>query len=112
MTETTPPTPPGSVPAASSSDFLLWREVDRLDRRIDTEAARLSRLDEHGSRGVEALRNQVQQLTRDIQEHELLHARQQEQQITGRRWIVGTVVALVVPLYPLLLWLLSNAPTG
>ena len=109
MTEP-PAAQPGAVPAASSPDFLLWREVDRLDRRIDENRQRLDILDQHGTRGVEALRNQVQLLASDIREHEQLHAKQTEQQITGRRWIVGVTVATVVPLYPAIAYLLTVAP--
>jgi hypothetical protein len=88
----------------------MWRDLDKLERRLETAVAELSQrithLDEHGSRGVDALRTQFATLQRDLTEHEQLHAEQARQQLTARRFMIGTVVGLVVPLYPLLGWLI------
>ena len=110
MTEPSQSSAAGGSGSTPASDFLLWREVDRLDRRIDETRGRLDVLDQHGTRGVDALRNQVLQLAKDIEQHEQLHQAQTEQQITGRRWVIGTVCALIVPLYPLLGYALTQLP--
>lgn len=108
-----------------AGDFLLWREVDRLDRRVDelttraerliAEAraelaadldrttGRLDRLDEHGSRGVEALRLELRQLRTDLEAHEGMHAQAAQDQRTARRWMIGLVAGLIAPLYPLII---------
>jgi hypothetical protein len=94
---------PVGRPALGHPEFFLWREVDRLDGRITQVDRRVGQLDEHGSRGVEALRGQLGQLGRDFEAHEKAHERAAAEQTTSRRWMIGIVVALVVPLYPLIL---------
>ncbi|MEU4777459.1 hypothetical protein [Micromonospora sp. NPDC023633] len=113
----------GARPPAG--DFLLWREVDRLDRRVDEVAARaerlivearaelgadvdrisgrVDRLDEHGSRGVEALRLDLRSLRKDLEEHEVMHAQAAVEQKAARRWTIGLVAGLIAPLYPLII---------
>ncbi|RLK13334.1 hypothetical protein DER29_4352 [Micromonospora sp. M71_S20] len=101
---------------------MLWREVDRLDRRVDEVATRaerliaearaelaadvdrisgrVDRLDEHGSRGVEALRLEVARLRGDLSAHEEMHTQAAREQRTARRWTIGVVAGLIAPLYP------------
>lgn len=101
MTEPTP------RPSATDPNFLLWREVDRLDRRADAIDRRIDQLDQNGTRGVGALQLTVQQLASDMREHERKHEEEHAEMAAHRRWLIGIVVgvlvALVGPLYPLLL---------
>lgn len=97
-------------PVPVGPDFLLWREIDRVDRRIDENRTRIDGLDQHGSRGVDALRGKVDALARDIEAHEEQHEQARRDQVTGRRWLLGIVAALIVPLYPLLGYLLTHLP--
>jgi hypothetical protein len=83
--------PPGPI---GQAEFLLWREVDRLDGRITDNARAIDRLDQMGSRGVESLRSKVDQLAHDLEQHE-------QQHVSSRRWTIGVVLAVVVPLYPM-----------
>lgn len=98
------PTAPGG--STNDANFLLWREVDRLERSIDAQGKRMEYLDEHGSRGVDSLKGQIEQIRKDIAEHETAHAEAARLLATNRRWMIGVIVALITPLYPLLfaLW--------
>lgn len=116
------------------SPMFIWTELGRrLDqvhsessRRIDALGTKLERLDEHGSRGVDQLRDQVGRLADDITGHEKQHAEALKvqraaaaeqraavaaaaaEQRAARRWLVGAVIAVVTPMYPLLIWLISR----
>ena len=118
-------TPHDSGTRPPGGDFLLWREVDRLDRRVDEVAARAERLiaearaelagdvgrvdsrvdriDEYGSRGVEALRQELKRLRADWESHEVMHAQAAQDQKAARRWTIGLVAGLIAPLYPLII---------
>lgn len=104
----THPSAPRPVDPADSN-FLLWREVDRLERSIEANARRIDHLDEHGSRGVDALKTQIEQIRKDFLDHEDMHteaARQAieaaRQAVQARRWTIGLLVALITPLYPMI----------
>lgn len=122
---TTPSDSGARPPAGDGGNFLLWREVDRLDRRVDEVAARaerliaevradlaadvdriggrVDRLDEHGSRGVEALRLELKRLRTDLESHEVMHSQAAQEQKAARRWTIGLVAGLIAPLYPLII---------
>ncbi len=74
-----------------------------MDRRIDESFKKLDNLDQYGSRGVEGLRAEVRSLRQDWIDHE----RQHERTATNLKWAIGltigSVIAMVGPLYPLLL---------
>jgi hypothetical protein len=105
---------PASIAAGGpEANFLLWREVDRLERSIEAHGRRMEYLDEHGSRGVDALKGQIEQIRKDFLEHEGTHAESAKlareaatAAATARRWMIGVIIALVTPLYPVLfvLW--------
>ena len=103
MTEPTP----GPRPATTDPNFLLWREVDRLDRRSDALDRRIDTLDQNGSRGVAGLRDAVEHLRRELHDHETQHADERREMVRNRQWLIGIVVTimlfLVGPLYPILL---------
>lgn len=100
-------TEPIPRPSATDPNFLLWREVDRLDRRIDAGERRMEQMDQTGTRGVAALQQQVAGLAADIREHETKHEEERREMARHRQWLIGIVVtvllALVGPLYPILL---------
>jgi DNA invertase Pin-like site-specific DNA recombinase len=99
-----PPSLPEESPAGPS--YLVLRELDALTRRMEAVDRRIDHLDEHGTRGVDALRAAFTTLQRDLADHEALHAEQARTQIASRRWLIGLVVGLITPLYPLLITLL------
>lgn len=94
------PVAPGG--GSADANFMLWREVDRLERSIDAQGKRMEYLDEHGSRGVDALKGQIEQIRKDIAEHESAHTEAARLLAQNRRWLLGTIVGLITPLYPLL----------
>jgi hypothetical protein len=98
---------PGPRPATTDPNFLLWREVDRLDRRSEALDRRIDLLDQNGSRGVTALKQAVEQLSSDLRTHEQQHADERRELVRNRQWLIGIVVTimlfLVGPLYPILL---------
>lgn len=100
---------PSDDQATNTATWIAQREIDGLTRRVDKLDARIDRLDEHGTRGVEALRLSFETLKRDLADHETMHTEAARSQTTARRFLIGTVVALVVPLYPVLFWLITLA---
>lgn len=88
--------------------FTFWHEIGRLDGRINENARRIDQLDQQGPRGIDALRQEVQRLRTDLQEHEVAHQRDAQDRRTGRRWAIGlgvaAAVALIAPLYPVILF--------
>jgi hypothetical protein len=99
----------GSPPGLEMSPAFVWMEINR---RVDVLTHKLERLDEHGTRGVDALRNDVARLRQDYAEHEASHKTARDDQVSGRRWLVGIFIATITPLYPLLgaaIWLAAHA---
>jgi hypothetical protein len=95
---------PAPVPSGQTSDtFHLYREIDRLDRAHEATERRLDNLDTHGSRGVDGLKQQVEQIRKDFLDHEDMHTRAAQEAATARRWQIGIMVTLIMPLYALLL---------
>lgn len=105
----------GGYPAPLSPMFI-WGELkatrSEYDRRLDALTLKLEQLDQHGTRGVEALRLEVQQLRKDLLNHEDQHRRQADAQVSSRRWFVGVMVTLLVPLYPLLGYIIVRMARG
>lgn len=93
------------VPGPHISTTFLWVE---LNRRIDGNAQRIERMDANGPRGMDGLRAEVSRLRQDLVDHETTHQRAAEQAVAARRWFIGTVLAAVVPLYPLLIWIIQR----
>lgn len=93
------------------NEYLLWREVDRLDGRINETNRDVERLDQYGSRGVGSLSAEVRQLRegqerleRYIKTHEKDHENSQK---SMRGFIIGgitIVISMVLPVYPLLIF--------
>jgi len=90
-----------------SDDLVTRREFDAL-------ASRVTAIDEHGSRGVQALTMQLAQMSKDIgrleksmESHEKVHTAEAADRRSSRRWIIATVIAAVgavdVPLVTILL---------
>ena len=86
------------------SPMFIWSELKAqaqdFTRRVDALGIRLDHLDQYGTRGVEALGAEVRQLRTDMEAHETLHDRQHTEQLSARRWFIGILVTLLVPLYP------------
>ena len=93
------------MPSERLDPMFIWVE---MNRRVDDLSARLDRMDENGTRGVDGLRIEVRELRVDLNAHEDLHRKSAEEQATARRWFVGLAVSGVLALLanPLLvLWL-------
>ncbi len=71
--------------------------------RLSQLELKYERLDTKGSAGVQALAAQVSQLAIDFEAHERQHKEEAKAQVAARRWMVGIVVALIGPLYPIIL---------
>jgi hypothetical protein len=89
--------PPGGQ---DMSPMFVWMEINR---RMDGVVRRIERLDEYGSRGVDGLRTEVARLRQDFGDHETAHEQARRDQVSGRRWLIGILIAVITPLYPLLL---------
>lgn len=100
--EERPPMIPATGPAGAPeiSPNFVWMETNR---RIDVLGHRLDRMDETGTRGVDALRVELAGIRRDFLDHEGKHSEDAREAATARRWLIGVVVALITPLYPLLI---------
>ncbi|MFF0721356.1 hypothetical protein [Micromonospora sp. NPDC003816] len=85
------------------AERLISEARAELATDIDRTATRLERLDEHGSRGVEALRLELRSLRNDLEAHEGMHAQAAQEQKAARRWTIGLVAGLIAPLYPLII---------
>lgn len=65
-------------------------------------AARVNSIDEHGTRGVGTIQTQLTELVKDVAKlearldaHAALHEREAKERVTGRRWLVGTGIAML-----------------
>jgi hypothetical protein len=98
--------------------YATRRELDQL--RQD-----LTRLDDHGSRGVGAIQLQLTELVKDTTElktdmsnrfaaHEVQHEKQERERVSGRRWLIGisvTALASIATVGGLLIAILQNLPS-
>lgn len=97
-----------TVPAAvrpatislSLPEFLAWR-LEKLEQDVKS-------MDKSGTHGVQEIRIIVQQLQKDFIQHEVEHKENALEQKASRRFMVGTLVALIVPLYPTIIWVLTK----
>lgn len=94
----------------SEEPYVSRREFDTLARQVE-------RIDEHGSRGVGILQQQITDLIKDVleikadtsrqlREHEQAHERERRERTSSRRWAAGTAVGLLAALaglYPLII---------
>lgn len=85
-----------NTPLEMSTTFV-WMEINR---RVDSLSHRVDRLDEHGTRGVDALRTEVARLRTDFVDHETSHEKARLEAVSGRRWLIGILLAAIAPLYP------------
>lgn len=99
---------PGPAPL---SPMFIWTSLQatrsELNIAVEKVAARVERLDEHGTRGVDALRVEMAQLRKDLGDHETVHEKAHKDQLdaardaaAARRWLIGIIVSLTLPLYP------------
>lgn len=102
--------------------YVTRREIDLLKAAADIDRsklwARLDALDEHGSRGVAALQIRMDNMVTSVAEmkaevaaqfgeHRREHEKDEAKRTSGRRWLVGSIIAAVAAVDgPLLtLWL-------
>lgn len=108
MSEVRSDSPPSLQAGMPVDSLTFWHEIGRLDGRLNENSRHIERLDENGPRGMEALRLELRQLRGDLQEHEQAHQREVDDRKAARRWAIGlgvlAAVALVAPLYPLILF--------
>lgn len=86
-------------PPGGDSHWLMLREVDRLDRRVDQVETRLSQLDEHGSRGLTGLQVQLTELSKDMVALEATFSGFRRDLKAGRWTLAGAYVGGLLPLY-------------
>ena len=90
--------PSGPAPAPLDS-VLLFREVDRVDRRIDQVERNLTTLDEHGSRGLEGLKVQVGALSERVGHLDETFGEFRRDLKSGRWQLIAAYIAGLVPIY-------------
>lgn len=70
----------------TDGQFVTRAELERLEDKID-------RIDTGGTRGVGVLAVQVQELAKDLAAHERSHEIERQQRVSGRRWLITTIIA-------------------
>lgn len=74
---------------------LFWREIDHLARRVETVDARVTTIDEVGTRGTVALSVQMGSLSKDIGRLESeLKALRESTTTSARYWLTTTLAIL------------------
>lgn len=102
-----------------TADTVTRAEFSMLRGMVTDLSARLDTIDQSGTRGVGALGVQIAEVIKDVatvstdlarwrQEHELQHDREQAARVTGRRWLVATVIAAVVAVESPVLYLVAH----
>jgi predicted nucleic acid-binding Zn-ribbon protein len=76
-----------------------YREVDATNRRVDALESRVQALDEHGSRGMDGLRVELRELSKDMASLETTFAAFRNDLRRSRFWLVGAYLGGLVPLY-------------
>lgn len=75
-------------------------------REFDQLSARISEIDQHGTRGIAPLAVQLTEVIKDVNDvkreveqrfdaHERQHEREETRRVSGRRWMVGAIIAAV-----------------
>ena len=88
-------------------------EFDLLKQIVNSNQMRLESMDQGGSRGVGVVQAQLTEVARDLAElkaevdkrfdrHQLVHEQEADQRVAGRRWSVGTVLAILTLLVAIL----------
>lgn len=67
---------------------VSWEEFRRLEARLDS-------IDMTGTRGINVLAVQVQELAKDLAAHEVKHDRADQARAASRRWMFMALIALV-----------------
>jgi hypothetical protein len=87
-----------------------------LAERVHENGRRLDAMDKVGTRGVVALAAQITDLTADlaglalqIKEHEKAHREELNTRVSGRRWLVMAVIAVLAVIETPLLYLVTTA---
>ena len=69
---------------------------------LDALAARVNTIDEHGTRGVGVIQAQLTELVKDVGKlegrldaHSVQHQQEARERVTGRRWLIGTGIAVM-----------------
>lgn len=90
--------------------YVTRREIDLLKATADVDRAkmwaRIEGLDEHGSRGVQALTIRMDSMVASLAElkadvshqfdaHHREHERDEAKRVSSRRWLIGAIIAAV-----------------
>lgn len=83
----------GSTDVTRGEFNLLKESVDRNERRIES-------IDDHGTRGVGVLQNQIVDLSKDVakleaalEHHEAGHKEERKERAKNRKWLIGVAIA-------------------
>ena len=91
-------------------DQAVFREIQRLDTRIDKVEISLGVLDLHGSRGVGALQVQLGEVIKDLGILESTFKSEMKSIKANRYWLTGAFLTAILPIYSLLISIALNKP--
>lgn len=98
-------------------------EFDLLKQIVASNQARLEGMDQAGTKGVLVVQTQLTDLAKDVvrlesemdkrfDEHLRTHAEDQQARVAGRRWLTGTVIAVLVLLLGIIGLIINAHPLG
>lgn len=104
------------------ADEVVTRgEFELLRQIVTANQARLEGIDSSGTKGVAVVQAQLTDLVKDVarleaevdkrlDEHLRVHVQDQRDRAAGRRWLAGTVIAVLVLLVAILSLVISSHP--
>jgi len=96
---------------AAEEELVSRREFDKLE-------ARVTAMDVNGTRGVIVVQERLIELSKKVARmdeqvearfglHDKLHETEKQERVTGRRWMIGTAIGVVVALVAMIGLLLN-----
>ena len=91
------------------------REFDMLRDQVGGNASRLDVIDQSGTRGVGAISVQMTEVIKDVADikakvdaHSSVHDQEERQRVLSRRWLIGTILAMMALIETPILYLVTQ----